>query len=183
MKHRLLNLLTVLSLALGGVTLLAWGFGTVTGHDVVRITPLGSWGGREFFLQTSRASLCLCGRRPLEFGEMSPVAWGTWARSRARLHREHHFLGFLCVRGNIAMFGESQHGSVIKWADNWFPAGAPLLLAVPAFLALPLYRGAEALRRSERRRQGRCPACGYDLRATPDRCPECGTLPPRAIAT
>lgn len=55
--------------------------------------------------------------------------------------------------------------------------------AVPA-VAFGLIAALPAIRRRRRRgirldraAQGRCPSCGYDLRATPGQCPECGNLP------
>ncbi|MDB5292428.1 MAG: hypothetical protein JWL69_3669 [Phycisphaerales bacterium] len=42
---------------------------------------------------------------------------------------------------------------------------------------LPGFRLFALLRRRHRVRTNHCAVCGYDLRATSDRCPECGTVP------
>lgn len=51
-----------------------------------------------------------------------------------------------------------------------FPAWLPVVLAgvLPAFALVGLFR------RHRRGRAGLCRNCGYDLRASTDRCPECG---------
>lgn len=50
----------------------------------------------------------------------------------------------------------------------------PYWLLSLCMIILPLAYARQWKRRVRRARTGHCPACGYDLRATPDRCPECG---------
>ena len=56
---------------------------------------------------------------------------------------------------------------------------APYVAVVPLLAALPMAVLIRMLARIAklriRTRRGLCPRCGYDLRASPDRCPECGT--------
>jgi hypothetical protein len=56
-------------------------------------------------------------------------------------------------------------------------ATAPIWPIVLATGLLPCAYLISLGRRRRALRKGLCPVCGYDLRATPDRCPECGAVP------
>lgn len=56
---------------------------------------------------------------------------------------------------------------------------APHWLVAGVLTAWPIVRACRVWRRCHRRAEGLCRQCGYDLRATPDRCPECGGIPGR----
>jgi hypothetical protein len=53
---------------------------------------------------------------------------------------------------------------------------APFWCLLLLFAPLPVVRIGAAMRRGRGRRRGLCAVCGYDLRATPERCPECGAV-------
>jgi len=73
---------------------------------------------------------------------------------------------------NSPMTGHVEYRGDWVFFPHWAAIGAS---AIPAGVALYLRQ-----RRRRRARSGLCPVCGYDLCATPVRCPECGTEPASA---
>jgi hypothetical protein len=75
-----------------------------------------------------------------------------------------HFLGF-------AFFNFSRPGS------KEYMLVTPMWLWILLASLLPAHWLRKSRQQAKLNRRGLCPFCGYDLRATPDRCPECGKTP------
>jgi hypothetical protein len=76
-------------------------------------------------------------------------------------------LGFLVILEYDTPDIQSTYSFPRAWVPHWFVILLTLMLA-----AILVYR---SIRTRRRHRLGLCPACGYDLRFSPDLCPECGS--------
>ena len=95
------------------------------------------------------------------------VYWEFLRRSARRVKPDWEFLGFGTVGGTRT--DRTMRLVVIPlWFIALATAGGAAGFLVPV------------LRRRRRLKGGRCVRCGYDLRASPERCPECGTIPAEA---
>ena len=96
-------------------------------------------------------------------------------KAPARPPQAHGLLGFSLMKGQAGTI--QVHGPRGGFQLDTYPF---LIIGLPywswaAAAAVPLaWCVWHGRRQSARRRLGRCLQCGYDIRATPDRCPECG---------
>ena len=130
--------------------------------ELERHLTVASWRGRLTFTQTKSPPQRT--RDARTFGSWSSTdADSLDGASYAGPNPRH--LGFI-VRSE-----QNPHPAVIVAVPYWF--------LVLCFAIAPL---AYLLRRLRGHAAGHCHKCGYDLRATKDRCPECGTPVPPTVA-
>jgi hypothetical protein len=168
MKRRLLNLLTALSL----VVCVAAGAVWVRSHWAGDYL---SWGDKRGLtgVITGRGDVMIYRESVVVDG----VEMGDWAWGRKWESREPSDLGKMrpaYTRPHFDRFGfryeTGQRGQEVRNVGVYVPVW-PLALASSVLPAAWLWRRGIRARRLVR---GKCPSCGYDLRASNDRCPECG---------
>jgi hypothetical protein len=163
------NGIAALSLLLCVATIFLW----ITGYFVLFDL---NWAGHtvEWELLCSRGEMSIL---RMEWGSPIPTAnagWNCWGRAPRSLQLQLQRLSGVTGRFRFSAFGFAlfQHHklTVSDGPEILWPCWAFALLTFSLPIAWMIHRLRPLV-------PGFCTVCGYDLRATPDRCPECGAIP------
>lgn len=170
MRRHLFTALSILSLVLGGATAVLWVRSYIYSHLLVidlsprvNITFASGNGGFYAHLWISRDA-----GRMRSFHVVYPSRPEEYAGVRKPTEAVLNRFGF------VADHWSNQDMKHAIWiaVPGWF--------VVAVILVLPLVSFSRRLRGRRRQQRRQCINCGYDLRATPDRCPECGAVPAKS---
>ena len=170
MKRRLFTILLALSLPLFLAVCVLWVWSSVTGEYLAM-----TYQGRSVGLEMGGGAGALM--VSVHFTNLSPAAGESgWGTLRVILQQSSWTPVRPIHTGNVTSWyfgGFSYDCSGFTWGVSrralvplWF-VGLALGIA-PVCLLSRLHKPCRA--------NGLCPSCGYDLRATPERCPECGLV-------
>jgi hypothetical protein len=190
MKRRLLNLLTALSLLVWVAGVAAWvrsQFVSDSGFCSGPVDP-GHYVHDWFLVYTGNVRVAADSRYTDSPSERAAAAagggaggsfWRTatwsaisspyanpWSERMAWNFTLPHAYRYRAMRTNVP-------GGGSVWEDRW-TVEVPFWCLAIAFALPPAAWAFRHCRGRRRKRLGLCPACAYDLRATPGRCPECG---------
>jgi hypothetical protein len=173
-KQCIARLIRLASILIAALSLVLWGR-SIFRTDVFLMqrlqqsrNPTAMECYREFWLESANGRFGVVLATWRDNLPHSPSRWTRILRSSPNKQLENRWIPFATWQGNP--FGS-------MWIVSMY-LPYPLVIILCAIPWLIRYRERRKLKRLDARNL--CRRCGYDLRATPDRCPECGTKSPDA---